>query len=96
MVLPADCVVAPGQYTVDFNAPGARATHTVNVTAKGATDKFEFGTVEAAEGKQLVVGGKKVKRNTLEVGTRTVTVFDDAGQHTVSVQVKPGATVTAQ
>lgn len=96
LVLPAECVVAPGQYTVDFNAPGARATHTVNVTAQGMTEKFEFGTVEAAEGKNLVVGGKKVKRNTLEVGTRTITVFDDAGQHTVSVQIKPGTTVVAQ
>jgi hypothetical protein len=94
--VPADCIVAPGQYTVDFSAPGTKATHTVNVPQKGSTEKFEFGFVEPAEGKHLTVGGKKVKRATLEVGNRTVTVVDDAGQHTVQVAVKAGATVTAQ
>lgn len=96
LAVPADCIVAPGQYTVDFAGQGARVSHTVNVPQKGATEKFEFGFVEPAEGKHLTVGGKKVKRATLEVGNRTVTVVDDAGPHTVQVAVKAGATVTAQ
>jgi hypothetical protein len=96
LAVPADCIVAPGQYTVDFAAQGARATHTVNVAQKAVTEKFEFGFVEAPEGKHLTVGGKKVKRATLEVGNRTVTVVDEAGPHPVQVAVKAGATVTAQ
>jgi hypothetical protein len=98
LALPADCVVAPGPYpyTIDFTAPGAKATHNVAVAEKGTTDKFEFGFVEAADGKHLSVAGKKVKKATLEAGNRTVTVVDDAGPHTVQVAVKAGATVTAQ
>jgi hypothetical protein len=98
LALPADCVVAPGPYpyTIDFTAPGAKATHNVTVAEKGTTDKFEFGFVEAADGKHLSVAGKKVKKATLEAGNRTVTVVDEAGQRTVQVAVKAGATVTAQ
>ena len=95
LAVPGECVVAPGSYILDFTAPqGAKATHTVNVAAKPVTDKFEFGFVEAAQGKKLAAnppGGKLA----LEVGTRTVTVTDEAGSHTATVKVKAGATVTA-
>jgi hypothetical protein len=91
--VPGECVLAPGSYIVDFTGPeGARATHTVNVAAKPATTDFEFGTVEAAQGKKLAGGVTKLA---LEAGTRTVTVTDDAGTHTATVKVKAGATVTA-
>jgi hypothetical protein len=92
---PAECVVAPATYTVDFVAPGTRATHMVVVGTKAITDKFEFGVVEAGEGKTLQVGGQKVKRVNLEAGPRTVTVVDDAGNRQVQVRVKAGATVVA-
>jgi hypothetical protein len=93
--VPGDCLVAPGSYIIDFTGPqGAKATHTVQVTNKPVTNKFEFGFVEAGQGKKLAAnppGGKLA----LEVGTRTVTVSDDAGTHTATVKVKAGATVTA-
>jgi hypothetical protein len=93
LAVPGECLVAPGSYIVDFTGPqGARATHTVNIAAKPVTDKFEFGFVQAADGKKLGAGGTK---EALEVGTRTVTVTDDAGTHTDTVKVKAGATVTA-
>ncbi|HSD90560.1 MAG TPA: PEGA domain-containing protein [Kofleriaceae bacterium] len=95
VALPADCVVAAGTYILDFTAPGARATHTVNVGAKAVTDRFELGFVDAGEGKLLQVAGQKVKRATLEVGLRTVTVVDEAGSHQVQVRVKAGSSVVA-
>jgi hypothetical protein len=93
LAVPGECVVAAGSYIVDYTGPqGAKTTHTVNITAKPVTDKYDFGTVEAAAGKKLVGGVTKL---TLEVGTRTVTVTDDAGTHSATVKVKAGATVTA-
>jgi hypothetical protein len=93
--VPGECFVAPGTYIVDYTGPqGAKATHTVQVNAKPVTNKFEFGFVEAGQGKKLAPappGGKLA----LEVGARTVTVADEAGTHTDTVKVKAGATVTA-
>jgi CRISPR/Cas system-associated exonuclease Cas4 (RecB family) len=95
LAVPADCLLAPGSYTVDFTGPqNAHATHNVTMGTKSKTDKFEFGFVEAAAGKKLAAnppGGKLA----LEVGTRTVTVSDEGGTHQATVHVKSGATVTA-
>jgi hypothetical protein len=95
MVPPAECVLGPGTYAIDFVATGARATHTLNVGTKPITDKFEFGFVDAGEGKMLQVAGQKLKRASLEVGLRTVTVVDDSGSHQVQVRVKAGTSVVA-
>lgn len=96
LVPPAECTVAPGTYTIDFAAPGAKASHKVKVGSKPVTERFEFGHVEAADGKQIMLGGKAMKKALFEVGPRTVTVADDAGTHSVQVRVKANATVTAK
>src|SRR6185503_18509418 len=93
---PAECVLAAGTYAVDFAAPPTRATHEVKVAAKPLTARFEFGFVEAPDGKQLQVGGKNVKKALFEAGTRTISVVDDGGTKNVQVRVKAGATVTAK
>jgi hypothetical protein len=95
MVPPAECVVGPGSYAVDFVTQGGRATHTVAVKGKPMTDKFELGYVDAGEGKTLQIAGQKVKRAVLEVGARSVTVLDEAGSHQVQVRVKAGTSVVA-
>jgi len=93
LALPDACMLAPGSYIIDFTGPqGAHATHTVQVAGRPLTDKFEFGYVEAAQGKKLAAGGPKLP---LEVGTRSVTVTDENGTHTATVKVKAGATVVA-
>jgi hypothetical protein len=92
----AECTVAVGSYAVDFLIQNQKMTHQVPVGAKGATDRFELGTVEAAEGKHVMIGGKSYKKAMFEVGLRQVTVSDDNGTHTVQVRVKPGATVTVK
>ena len=93
---PATCLLAPGRYIVDLTGPqGAHATHTVTIAAKPKTEKLEFGFVEAGPGKKLVAPGVSGGKLALEVGTRTVTVSDESGTHSVTVRVKPGATVTA-
>jgi hypothetical protein len=93
---PAECVLAPGTYNVDFVATGAKATHKVKVGTKPLTERFEFGHVEAADGKQIMLGGKAMKKALFEAGPRTVTVADDAGTHNVQVRVKANGTVTAK
>ena len=97
LVPPAECILGPGNYTVDFVAPppNPKVTHQVTVANKAITDKFELGTVEAGQGKQLQVGGKNVKRALFEVGARSVTVVENGETKTVQVRVKPNATVTA-
>jgi len=93
---PAECILAPGTYTVDYNVPPSKFTHQVTVGTKPATDRFELGFVEAAEGKHLMVGGKQVKKALFEAGPRTVTLADDSGTKQVQVKVKAGATVIAK
>jgi hypothetical protein len=94
---PAECVLAPGTYTVEFSAPlSTKATHEVKMGNKPLTEKFEFGYVEAPEGKHLSIGGKQMKKALFEAGPRTVTVIDDGGSHNVQVRVKAGATVVAK
>jgi hypothetical protein len=93
---PAECVLAPGQYAIDFMAPPAKFTHQVTVANKSLTEKFELGFVEAPDGKHLEIGGRKVKKVLMEAGTRTVTVVEEGGNKNVQVRVKAGATVTAK
>jgi hypothetical protein len=95
---PADCVLAPGTYAVEFSsaANNARAMHEIVVANKPLTEHFDFGFVEAADGKQLMIGGKAMKKALFEVGARVVAVVDDSGTRNVQVRVKPGATVTVK
>jgi hypothetical protein len=93
---PAECVLAAGTYAVEFLAPPTRVTHQVAVAGKPLTDKFELGFVEAADGKQLEVGGKHVKKALFEAGQRTVAVVEDGATKSVQVRVKANGTVTVK
>ncbi len=93
---PIECIVATGTYTVELQLPGQKLTHQVPVGSKPVTNRFELGTVEAADGKQLQVGGKSVKKALFEAGTRTVTVVEGDATKSVQVRVKAGATVTVK
>jgi len=96
LVPPADCLLAPGNYTVELTGPqGAHAQHNVTMATKSKTDKLEFGTIEAGAGKKLVTPAGQVAKMTAEVGPHTVTVSDENGNHQANVRVKPGATVIA-
>ncbi|HTR53930.1 MAG TPA: PEGA domain-containing protein [Kofleriaceae bacterium] len=98
LALPATCTLAPGNYFAEVTGPlGAHATHPIAVAAKPVTARFEFGFVQAAAGKTLRAGnGANVTRAAFEVGTRSITVTDDAGTHAAAVKVVAGATVTAE
>jgi hypothetical protein len=93
---PAECVLANGTYTLDFTGVfNAHATRQF-VADKDHVEHLEFGFVDAAAGKQLVVGpGVTAKHVAFEVGPRQVMVSDEAGTHPVVVRVKAGATVVA-
>jgi hypothetical protein len=65
------------------------------MTTKPKTEKIEFGYVEPGAGKKLVTPGGPVTKLAVEVGSRTVTVSDEGGNHSANVRVKPGATVVA-
>jgi hypothetical protein len=95
---PATCVLAPGTYVVELvAAPNARTTRPITVAANDLVVHFDFGYVQAGAGKHLRVGGgAAVQRAAFEVGTRTVTVSDDAGTHSTTVKVTAGATVVAE
>jgi hypothetical protein len=102
VALPFDCTLAPGTYVVAYTGPDhARIAHTVTVTDRDAIERFELGIIEAGPGRRLQPGA--ARNLVVEAGTRTVTVSDDAGpdaarhpaSHTVTVTVKPGATVVA-
>ncbi len=93
---PAECILAPGTYTVELTAPGVKTSRKVKVGKKPVSERFDLGYVEAADGKQIMMGGKANRRVLLEAGTRTVTVADEAGTHSVQVRVKSGATVVAK
>jgi hypothetical protein len=97
LTLPAECTVASGNYSIELTVQGSTFTKQAKVGTKPVTEKFELGTVEAPDGKQLMVNGKNVKKAVFEPGTRNVMVADDAGvMKMVSVKVKAGATVTAR
>jgi hypothetical protein len=96
MELPADCIVANGQYTVELTAGPSKFTRQITVAGKPVSAKFELGTVEAADGKNLLIGGKPTKKALFEAGPHQVTIADNDGTHTVQVRVKAGATVTAK
>lgn len=93
----AECMLPPGNYQVELQVPPAKFTHPVQVGSRPVTEKFELGTVEAPDGKHLLVGGRSIKKVTMEAGQRQVTVVDAEGTRAViPVRVKPGATVTAK
>jgi hypothetical protein len=97
LALPATCVLAPGSYVVDVSGPSAaHAIRTFTVAAEPIVQRFEFGFVQAVPGKLVRVGAAAVQRAAFEVGTRTVTVKDDAGTHTTSVKVAVGTTATVE
>jgi len=96
LATPIDCTLAPGTYVVAYVGPAsARITHTVTMADRDAIEKFELGIIEAAAGKRLQPGGSQ--RIVVEAGTHTVMVSGGAGAgaHSVTVNVKPGATVLA-
>jgi hypothetical protein len=94
---PADCVLAKGTYTLDFvGQSNAHVVKKIAVTDKDVTEHLEFGFVDAAASKQIVVSpGVLSKHVAYEVGPHQVTVSDEAGTHPVGVRVKAGATVVA-
>ena len=98
LTLPSSCVLVPGSYVADVNgASAAHATRTFVLGNTPETQKFEFGYVQAAQGKSIrLPGGGTVSRAALEVGTRTVTVKDDTGTHNASVRIVVGATATVE
>jgi len=94
---PYDCAVTPGPHLVELIAsPAPRISRTVTVKQKDLDVKFDLGYVDAGNGKQLQLGGALVRRAIFEVGTRRVTVTGgEEGPHQVSVNVRPGVSVTA-
>jgi hypothetical protein len=93
---PSECVLAQGTYTVELTTGPTKATHQIVVANKPLTDRFELGFVEAAEGKQIMIGGKSYKKVMLEAGPRVVTLADGDGTKNVQVRVKPGASVVVK
>ena len=94
---PAICVVGKGAYTLDLGGPSnARAKRPLQVTGDARLE-VDFGYVEAAADKQIVVGpGHTARKVALEVGKRAVTVADEAGAtHVDTIAVKAGATAVA-
>ncbi|HEY0255100.1 MAG TPA: PEGA domain-containing protein [Kofleriaceae bacterium] len=95
--LPGDCLLGKGTFTLELTGPSnAHVIRKVTIAEKDVSERFEFGFVDAGQGKQIVVGpGVMAKRVALEAGPHTVTIADEAGTHTAAVKVKAGATVTA-
>jgi hypothetical protein len=90
-----DCVVAPGQHTVDLVvAQAPRIARQVTVKQKDLDVKFEIGYVEAGGGKLVQIGpGAAARRAAFETGTRRVTVTGgDEGPHQATVTVRAGTT----
>ncbi|MEO8840489.1 MAG: PEGA domain-containing protein [Kofleriaceae bacterium] len=92
---PADCLLAKGPYTLDFTGPAnAHVVRKIVMTDKDLNEKIEFGFVDAANGKQIVVAPGIVSRHVAyEVGPHQVTVNDESGTHPVAVRVKVATTV---
>jgi PEGA domain len=95
LTTPAECVLAHATYTVEFN--GVFNAHAIRqvLADKNRTERFEFGFVDAAPGKSIVIGNTNATHVAFEVGSRQVTVADEAGTHPVVVKVRPGATTIA-
>lgn len=93
----AECMVAPGTYTVELSVQNHKFSRQVKVAAgKPVTETFEIGTVEVVDPARLLVNGKFQRRALLEAGVRTVTLSDEDGVRPVQVRVRPGATVIAK
>jgi hypothetical protein len=82
-----------GDYVVDLAVPGAGRLARKVTMGRDTEIKFELGTVEAAAGESFPGGAKRL---VLEAGKRQVTIVGAEGNRTVTVVVKPGATVTAK
>ena len=100
--MPIECVLAPGTYYVEITlapqgAVGGRAVRKITMGAKSRAETIDFGYVEAAPNKLLQIGGGAgARRAVFEVGAHKVTVTGgEEGNHTVTVNVKAGATVIA-
>lgn len=96
--LPFACPVPAGRYQLDVEAtrPPGVVRRAVEVTDDTVEVDVRFGTVEAAAGSQLVVGGRRLARVALEEGKRTVRIVDGAGvESEVEVRVLAGKSVTA-
>jgi hypothetical protein len=90
---PATCVVPKGDYFVELAIPNTpKLTRKVSMKAS-TTAAFELGTVEAPQGETFLGGAKK---QILEAGRHKVTLVGGAENRTVTVVVKPGATVVAK
>lgn len=100
---PFDCIVAPGQHTVDVivpQSPKIQRTYTVKpkdidpAKPREQEAKFELGYVEASAGKYVVIaGGAVAKRAVFETGSRRVYITGgEDGPHSQVVTVRPGAT----
>jgi hypothetical protein len=94
---PFECIVAPGPYTLELAIPTAgKITKKLEVGAEPLELKVELGYVEAAPGKQLLIGGAPARRAAFEVGPRKLIVLEEGGAtHTATVNVRAGATVVA-
>jgi hypothetical protein len=94
---PVECVVAPGQHTVDLIvAQAPRITRAVTVKQKDLDVRFEVGYVEAAAGRLVQIGqGAAARRAAFETGTRRVTITGgEEGPHQTTVTIRAGATTT--
>jgi hypothetical protein len=97
LATPFACFVAPGSYTLELAVPMAgKLTKKLEVGAQPFALRIELGFVDAAPGKQLLVGGSAVRRAAFEVGSRKLVVLEEGGAtHTTTVLVKAGAIVIA-
>jgi hypothetical protein len=89
---PFDCVVAPGQHTIEVvTGQLPRISRTLTVKQR---DKFDLGFVEAGAGKLVQFApGSSTKRATFETGAHRITVTGgEDGPHPVTVVVRTGMT----
>jgi hypothetical protein len=102
LALPAECLMSAGSYVMELSVgTGSRAARLTKAIQFAGTEdreiKLDLGFIEAGPGKVVQIGnGPQVKRAIVDVGSRRVTVTDDAGVlHMTTVNVKPGATAIA-
>ncbi|HEY5935626.1 MAG TPA: PEGA domain-containing protein, partial [Kofleriaceae bacterium] len=73
--VPFECMLAPGRYTLEVTPDKAnRVTRRFAVETQPVDLTLELGFVEAATGKQLMIGSAAVRRAAFEVGPRRVTI----------------------
>ena len=98
---PADCVLAPGTYIVEFTGAAGRAGCDARLASRREpptlTERFEFGFVERRRRARQLVVRRRARRQARRARGRPahVTVTDESGSHPTTVRVTPGATVVA-